>query len=204
MSPNQLLFVRILEHHGGTYIAQWASVASARQAVVRKLVKGEAPMKVKEVMTPNVKAIWLTESLADAAKLMWENDCGVLPIIKDGRKVIGMITDRDICMALAMRDTNPSGVSVEEVMSGQVYAINPEDDVDQALQTMQDHRIRRLPVLNSEGELEGMLSMNDIVLNAKRFDVAVSDSIDYDDVVETYQAICQHPIPAAASSAAST
>jgi CBS domain-containing protein len=160
-------------------------------------------MKVKEVMTPNVKAIWLTESLADAAKLMWENDCGVLPIIKDGRKVIGMITDRDICMALAMRDTNPSGVSVEEVMSGQVYAINPEDDVDQALQTMQDHRIRRLPVLNSEGELEGILSMNDIVLNAKRFDVAVSDSIDYDDVVETYQAICQHPIPAAASSAAS-
>jgi CBS domain-containing protein len=160
-------------------------------------------MKVKEAMTPNVKAIWLTESLADAAKLMWENDCGVLPIIKDGRKVIGMITDRDICMALAMRDTNPSGVSVEEVMSGQVYAINPEDDVDQALQTMQDHRIRRLPVLNSEGELEGMLSMNDIVLNAKRFDVAVSDSIDYDDVVDTYQAICRHPIPAAASSAAS-
>ena len=60
-------------------------------------------MKVKEVMTPNVKAIWLTESLADAAKLMWENDCGVLPIIKDGRKVIGMITDRDICHRGAAR-----------------------------------------------------------------------------------------------------
>ena len=60
-------------------------------------------MKVKEVMTPNVKAIWLTESLADAAKLMWENDCGVLPIIKDSRKVIGMITDRDICHRGAAR-----------------------------------------------------------------------------------------------------
>jgi CBS domain-containing protein len=59
----------------------------------------EMVMKVKEIMTPNAKAIWLTESLADAAQLMWENDCGVLPIIKDGRKVIGMITDRDICMA---------------------------------------------------------------------------------------------------------
>ena len=161
-------------------------------------------MKVKEVMTPNAKAIWLTESLADAAKLMWENDCGVLPIIKDGRKVIGMITDRDICMAVAMRDTNPSGVSVEEVMTGQVYSINLEDDVDQALQAMQEHKIRRLPVLNPEGELEGILSMNDIVRNAKTSKGADSDAIKYRDVVKTYKAICRHPVAAAASAAAST
>ena len=76
------------------------------------------------------------------------------------------ITDRDICMAVAMRDTNPSGVSVE-VMTGEVYAVSTEDEVDQALQTMKDHKIRRPPVLNPEGELEGMLSMNDIVLHAK-------------------------------------
>lgn len=157
-------------------------------------------MKVKDVMTPNAKAIWLTESLADAAKLMWENDCGVLPIIKDGRKVIGMITDRDICMAMAMRDTKPSGISVEEVMTGQVYAVKPEDNIDQALQTMQEHKIRRLPVISSEGELEGILSMNDVVLNANN---AAGDSIKYKDVVKTYRAICQHPIPEAASSAAS-
>ena len=153
-------------------------------------------MKVKEVMTPNAKAIWLTESLADAAKLMWETDCGVLPIFKDGRKVIGMITDRDICMAVAMRDTNPSGISVEEVMTGRVYSVSSEDDINQALQAMQEHKIRRLPVVNPEGELEGILSMNDIVLNAKIPKGAASESINYDDVVKTYQAICQHPIPA--------
>ncbi|HEX6730553.1 MAG TPA: CBS domain-containing protein, partial [Pyrinomonadaceae bacterium] len=101
-------------------------------------------MKVKEIMTPNAKAIWLTESLADAAKLMWETDCGALPIINDGRKVIGMITDRDICMAVAMRDANPSHVSVEEVMTGQVYSVSPEDDIVQALQAMKEHKIRRL------------------------------------------------------------
>ena len=95
-------------------------------------------MNVKEVMTPNPKAIWLTESLADAAKLMWENDCGVLPIIKDSRKVVGLITDRDICMAAAMQDRNPSGISVEEVMTGQIYAVNPEDNIDRALQLMQE------------------------------------------------------------------
>ena len=160
-------------------------------------------MRVKEIMTPDAKAIWLTESLADAAKLMWENDCGVLPIIKDGRKVIGMITDRDICMAIAMRDTSPSGVSVEEVMTGRVYSVSPEDEIAQALQAMQEHKIRRLPVVNPEGELEGILSFNDIVMHAKRVDVAVSDSINSDDVMETYQAICRHPVPAVASSAAS-
>lgn len=160
-------------------------------------------MKVKELMTPNATAIWLTESLADAAKLMWENDCGVLPIIKDGRKVIGMITDRDICMAAAMKDRNPSSISVEEVMTGQVYAVNPEDNIDQALQAMQEHKIRRLPVVNSEGELEGILSMNDVLLRTRSLDGEATDLIDEGDIVKTYQAICQHPVPAAASSTAS-
>src|SRR5689334_6356248 len=159
-------------------------------------------MKVKELMTPDAKAIWLTESLADAAKLMWENDCGVLPIIKDGRKVIGLITDRDVCMASAMRDRNPSAISVEEVMTGQVYAVNPEDNIDQALQVMQQHQIRRLPVIDPQGELQGILSMNDVVLHAKP-NTAAGDSIDYGDVVKTYQAICQHPVPATVTSSAS-
>ena len=156
-------------------------------------------MKVKEIMTPNAKAIWLTESLADAAQIMWENDCGALPIIKDGRKVIGMITDRDICMAIAMRDKNPSGVSVEEVMTGQVYFVNVEDDIDLALQTMQEHKIRRLPVVNTDGELEGILSMNDLVLKATAAEG--DDAIVYDDVIETYRAICEHPAPPQSASA---
>lgn len=151
-------------------------------------------MKVKDVMTPDAKAIWITESLADAAKEMWENDCGALPIIKDGRKVIGMITDRDICMAAAMRDRNPSSISVEEVMNATVYAAEPEEDVEQALQTMREHRIRRLPVLNLAGELEGIVSMNDIVLKANT-DGKKKASIDYVDVIKTYRAICEHPLP---------
>ena len=158
-------------------------------------------MKVKEIMTPNATAIWLTESLADAAKLMWENDCGVLPVIKDGRKVIGVITDRDICMAVAINNTNPSALSLEKTMTGEVYSVNSEDSVEQALQTMQEHRIRRLPVVNAEGELEGLLSMNDIVLHAKS-NKAGDDNIAYGEVVKTYQAICQHRVPAVTSATA--
>ena len=160
-------------------------------------------MKVKEIMAPHAQAIWLTASLTDAAQMMWESDCGVLPIIKDGRKVVGMITDRDICMAMAIRNQIPSEVSVEEVMTGEVYAVNAEDEIDQALQAMQDHKIRRLAVLNTDGELEGILSMNDVVLHAEAADSATEDSITYGDVVKTYRAICEHPAPAAATATGS-
>jgi|SRR5262249_7151592 len=151
-------------------------------------------MKVKDVMTPEPKAIWITESLAEAAREMWENDCGVLPIIKDGRKVIGIITDRDICMAAAMRDRTPSSISVEEVMSGNIYSAAPEEDVTHALKLMREHKIRRLPVVNDAGELEGILSMNDIVLKVKARN-GKKPEIDYTDVVRTYQGICEHPVP---------
>jgi signal-transduction protein with cAMP-binding, CBS, and nucleotidyltransferase domain len=102
-------------------------------------------------------------------------------------------------MAAVMRDSKPSAVSIEEVMTGQVYSVDPEDNVDQALEAMQEHKVRRLPVINAEGELEGILSMNDVVLHA---DDAVTESIDYSDIVKTFQAICQHPAPAAASATA--
>src|SRR5262245_676406 len=153
-------------------------------------------MKVKDVMTPDAKAIWLTESLADAAREMWENDCGVLPVIKDSRKVIGVITDRDICMAAAIRDRSPSHISVEEVMNANLFSATPDDEVAHALKVMREHKIRRMPVLNAEGELEGILSMNDVVLRAKARN-GKKPEIDYADVVKTYQAICEHPVPMA-------
>jgi CBS domain-containing protein len=161
-------------------------------------------MKVKDLMTPDAKACWITESLADAAKAMWENDCGILPVIKDGRKVVGLITDRDICMATAMQERNPSGISVEEVMTGEVYATAPDEDIHQALATMQEHKIRRLPVVDPEGELKGILSMNDIVLKAKETAGKKVPQLGYADVVKTYKAICAHPVPMAAVATASS
>jgi CBS-domain-containing membrane protein len=151
-------------------------------------------MKVKEIMTPDAKAIWITQSLADAAKEMWENDCGALPIIKDGRKVVGMLTDRDICMAAAMRDCKLSQISVEEVMNKRVYGTAVDEKIEEALHTMREHKIRRLPVLSPDGELEGIISMNDIVLHAK-IQNGKKPPIDYADVVKTYHAICEHPVP---------
>jgi CBS domain-containing protein len=151
-------------------------------------------MKVKEIMTPNAKACTPTDTLAAAARFMWDNDCGILPVVKDGGKVVGLITDRDICMAAAMNNWNPSNMAVEDVISGKVYAASPEDDVAKALETMRERRVRRLPVVAADGTLDGMLSMNDVVLWAQEAKDKEAPKVAYADVVNTYKAICGHPL----------
>ena len=160
-------------------------------------------MKVKEIMTGSPSVCDLNESLAEAARTMWDADCGVLPVLKDGKEVVGLITDRDICMAMTMRDCNPTAVSVEEVITGNVYSVAPDDEVHKAIELMQQHRVRRVPVINSEGELRGILSMNDVVLNAQRKGNGKAPEIRYGDVVDTYKAICAHRAPENAQAATS-
>jgi len=152
-------------------------------------------MKVKEIMTSSPVVCDLNESLAEAAKTMWESDCGVLPVLKDGKEVVGLITDRDICMALAMRDCNSAAVSAEEIITGNVYSVKPEDEIQDALLLMQQHQVRRLPVVNPEGQLEGMLSFNDIVLEAKEKAASDVPQITHADVINAYKAICAHRQP---------
>ena len=90
-------------------------------------------MKVKEIMTSDARVCELNASLADAAKTMGVgNDRGALLVLKDGREVVGLITDRDICMGMAIRDANPSEISVEEVMTGALYSVTPETDIQEA------------------------------------------------------------------------
>lgn len=150
-------------------------------------------MKVKEIMTTDPETCDLNASLADAAKAMWDNDCGILPVLKNGKEIVGLITDRDICMGAAMRDRHPSAISVKEVISGEVYSVKPEEEVQQALATMQGCKVRRVPVIDSEGTLMGVLSMNDVVLNAKEPDDKKTVALSFGDVVRTYQAISEHP-----------
>ena len=158
-------------------------------------------MKVKEVMTASPNVCDLNESLAEAAKVMWDADCGVLPVLKDGQEVVGLITDRDICMALAMRDSSPTAISAEEVITGDVYSVAPEDNIKKALEVMQKHQVRRLPVIDAAGKLEGLLSLNDIVLKAKDKKNGKTPELGYADVVNTYKAICTHRAPLQAQAA---
>ena len=159
-------------------------------------------MKVRDIMTCEAKFCDLNESLAEAAQTMWAADCGVLPVLKDGKEIVGLITDRDICMAMAIRDRNAAAVSAEEVVSGAIYSVTSEEDIHKALELMKQHKVRRLPVVNSEGELEGMLSLNDVVLRAEEARDTETPELTYADVVDTYKAICAHPLPLGQSRAA--
>src|SRR6185295_3832445 len=140
----------------------------------------EVLMKVTEIMTANPKVCTPASSLSEAAGLMWENDCGILPVVAEDGKVIGLVTDRDICMAAALKNRHVADIAVEEVISGDVVACKADDDVRTALNTMQQNKLHRLPVIADDETLAGILSMNDIVLKAEE---AKAAQVSYGDVV---------------------
>ena len=151
-------------------------------------------MKVKEVMSTNPKVCTLGDNLSAAAGLMWEHDCGILPVVAEGGKVVGLITDRDICMAANLKNERLSNLAVEDVISGDVYACKPEENIRSALKIMQENRVRRLPVIATDGTLQGILSMNDLVLKADEPKEKKAPELSYGDVVNTYKSICQHRV----------
>jgi CBS domain-containing protein len=97
---------------------------------------------------------------------MWEQDCGVLPVVTSDRTVSGMITDRDICVALATRGLTADRIAVHDVIAGTAYTCSVDDDAIVALKTMKSQRVRRLPVVDAEGRLKGILSLNDVMTHA--------------------------------------
>src|SRR5439155_7015286 len=105
-------------------------------------------MKVQDVMTKGVESCRRSTDLAAAAMIMWRMDCGVVPVVgDDGREAVGMITDRDICVAVATRHRRPEEITVGEVVSGTLYKVRPGDDIRAALEAMRAERVRRLPVV---------------------------------------------------------
>jgi len=141
-------------------------------------------------MTYDVQTCRPETNLADAAMRRWRNDCGVLPIIADGQKVVGMITDRDICMATATKHRDPANIRVKEVMSGKVYGCSCDTDIHEVPKIMQQRQVRRLPIMSAEdGRLQGILSMNDVALKAQ---AGKKGELSADDVEQTLRAICAH------------
>jgi CBS domain-containing protein len=147
-------------------------------------------MNVKEVMTKDVRICGINDNLATAARIMWVNDCGILPIVHSGGAAVGVLTDRDICMAAASKDRRPSDVSVAEVMMRQLYSCPPEADIREALQIMREKRVRRLPVIDEKGILRGILSLDDVAVKTRMADKPAELSAE--DVEITLDAICRH------------
>jgi CBS domain-containing protein len=149
-------------------------------------------MKVREIMTSDVKRCSLDTNLAAAAKIMWEADCGAVPVTDDHGKVVGVITDRDICIAGATRSSAEGEIPVRDVISKSLHACTPGDDVRAAMETMKLQQVRRLPVIGHDGRLVGIISIHDVALQARSGKGA---HIPAEDVLETFIAITA-PSPA--------
>ena len=125
----------------------------------------DSNMQVRDVMTPQAICCTPETTLAAAATLMEQGRCRTLPVIHNGRPV-AMITDRDICLALAVAACLPSELSVADVMSEELHSCHEEDEILQALETMRRHHVRRLPVIGPDGGLAGVLSIDDVLARA--------------------------------------
>ncbi len=123
-------------------------------------------MKVKDVMTPKVSTCFVSDNLAAAAQLMWENDCGCVPVLNEHAQVVGMVTDRDVCMAVFLQGASISEIKVSTVMSKQLFVCTSDDDLSAAEKIMIEKKVRRLPVLDMQARLVGLLALSDIATRA--------------------------------------
>lgn len=123
-------------------------------------------MNVRELMTSQVWTCAPTDSLNDAARLMWDHDCGVLPVVDHNGCVGGIITDRDICMGAYTTGGNLASLRVADSMSESPVTCAVEDSVQQAARKMIEHRLRRLPVVDADGKVRGILTINDLATRA--------------------------------------
>jgi CBS domain-containing protein len=125
-------------------------------------------MKVKKVMTADAGFCKAEENLTKAVEIMWQRDCGAVPVVDGEMKIVGMITDRDIAVAAASRNQKPSQIKIGEVMSSKIFACQESDDAEEALRKMRRAKVKRLPVVGENGGLAGIISITDLILKAPK------------------------------------
>lgn len=118
-------------------------------------------MKIKEVMSKTVEVVNTDASLLEVAKKMKNSDCGCVVVVKDDR-LVGMITDRDIAIRCLAEDHDPAGMVAEKVMTRDILYCRDTDDTDDVVRNMGENKVRRLPVLNAEKRLVGIVSLGDL------------------------------------------
>jgi CBS domain-containing protein len=161
-------------------------------------------VKVSSIMMRTPAACNARTNLGAAVEILWHRNCGMLPVTNDEGKVTGVVTDRDLCIALGTRNHLPGEVTLGEVVTGKMFWCKPDDDVHAALNTMAREKVRRLPVINGEGKLVGILSMDDVVVHAEARSLTKKPELDYEDVVNTLKKVyeTQFPIAVAEKAAA--
>jgi len=144
-------------------------------------------MRVEKIMTRQVATCAPEHSLDHAASLMWNTDCGCLPVVATtgSGAIVGVITDRDICMAALFQGRALRDIRVEEAMAKKVLTCRASDELPAAQLQMENEQIRRLPVIGNEGELIGILSMADIAVESARTQHGQRHEVPAGDVTNT-------------------
>lgn len=148
-------------------------------------------MRVGDICNLQVRSCSPGTNLARAASLMWEQDCGCIPVVDESNRVVGVLTDRDICMAVATRNLRASEITAGEVVSPKVHTCRLDDDVRTALRTMHTNGVRRLPVVNNGNDLVGILSLTDLILASREPRSARPGEITWGEVIPTLDFICR-------------
>jgi CBS domain-containing protein len=117
--------------------------------------------QIRELMTVKPRTVKAGDSVVEAAKLMRGEDAGIAPIV-DGDRLVGVVTDRDIAIRVVAEGRDPQSTKVEEVASQNVVTIDPQQDLDEALRLMAQHQLRRLPVVEEDGKLVGIVAQADV------------------------------------------
>ncbi len=123
---------------------------------------GRGSRHIRDVMTPNPTVVSDRDSIRDVARIMKDQDTGVVPVCDDGKKIIGLVTDRDIVVRLIADGKDPLNAHVNEVMTKSVRKVHEDATVDDVLSLMSSSEIRRVPVVNKNDELVGIVSIGDI------------------------------------------
>ncbi len=150
-------------------------------------------MRVEKLMTRQVTTCGPDDTLDRAAQLMWDHDCGCLPVCDSANCVLSIITDRDICMSAFFRGMPLRELRVSDAMAKKVRVCRAGDSLVDVERTMRDAKIRRLPVVDERGVLAGMITLADLAREAEREQTAPMQEVTGDEIGVTLASICQPP-----------
>ncbi|MBI3818260.1 MAG: CBS domain-containing protein [Planctomycetes bacterium] len=149
-------------------------------------------MKIDDLMVREVYTCFPEDSCAVAARLMWDHDCGFIPVLDPEKgTVLGVITDRDICMAAFTQGLPLPQIAVSRVMARNVYVCRSGETLEAAHEIMRRNRVRRLPVVDAELKPIGIITLNDVALYTTGSGAA-KDRNAKNDLAETLAAVCKH------------
>ena len=147
-------------------------------------------MNVGQIMNRTVETCRPADNLAIAAAKMWDHDIGCLPVIGEDERVVGMITDRDICMAGYLQGGQLIQIPVSAAMSKELYSCRADDALIEAEETMRSRQVRRLPVIDASGKVAGIISLNDLAREAERQVGRKGRELTAQEVSATLAAVC--------------